>query len=108
MIDILGTELKVGDIVAHGTRAGNSGDLNIKVIAEFKQEPSRYGSGMVDMVKVINYNYVTQDFDRETRTWSDVFPHYEKGGTGWSSGYSMLVVNESVNQKLKDFLKGLV
>ncbi len=110
MKDILGRELKIGDIVAHGTRSGNGGDLNVKIIAEIRHKTeTRWGHEReLEQCKVINYSYVTRVWDKESRQYVDCEPHYEKGGTGWSEGYCMLIVNESVPNDLKDFLRGLV
>lgn len=109
MKDILGRELKVGDIVAHGTRSGNGGDLNVKIIAEIKSSvETRWGNTReMKKYKVINYNHVTRQWDKDAREYVDCEPHYEKGGTGWSEGHCMLIVNESIPNDLKEFLQGL-
>lgn len=97
MKDILKREIQVGDIVAHGTRSGNSGDLNIKIVADVKD----------DTCKVINYYYSDQKWNNETRNWEDVEPFYEKAGSGWAQG-NLLIVNESVTDELHYFLKSLL
>lgn len=97
MKDILNREIKVGDIVAHGTRAGNGGDLNIKIVADVKDETC----------KVVNYYYGNQKWSDETRNWEDVEPFYEKRGSGWAQG-SLLIVTESVPNELRYVLKGFL
>lgn len=108
MIDILGREIKVGDIVAHGTRAGNSGDLNVKIVADIRKTKEEYNDNEIEKCKVINFYFGSHTWDREKREWVDVGPHYEKGGIGWSQGNNMLIVNESVPQDIKDFLQSLI
>lgn len=108
MKDILGRELKVGDIVAHGTRSGNSGDLNVKIIVDKKKTEARWVTSEIEKFKVINFSFVNRSWDKEKGSYEDCEPHYEKGGTGWSEGYNMLIVNESVPTEVKEFLKGLL
>lgn len=97
MKDILGREIKVGDIVAHGTRSGNSGDLNVKIVAGVKE----------DTCKVINYYYGKRKWNPDIQEWKDVPAFYEKGGSGWAQG-NILIVTESVPDELHYFLKGLI
>lgn len=108
MKDILGREIKIGDIVAHGTRSGNSGDLNIKIIADKKLYKEQWSGNEIEKLKVINYTYIDKQYNTDLREWEPVEPHYEKGGIGWSTGYCMLVINESVPDELRDFLRSLV
>lgn len=109
MKDILGREIKVGDIVAHGTRSGNSGELSVKIIADIiEKKEYEWSDSLVEKCKVINFSYIDREWNRETREWEDVAPHYEKGGSGWSLGMNMLVVNESVPDEVHYFLKSLL
>ena len=108
MIDILGREIKVGDIVAHATRSGNSGAIGIKIIADARMANDRWGSGEHEEVKVINYEYITREYNYDTRSWYDVEPYYKKGGSGWSAGGTFVVINESVPDELKNFLRSLI
>lgn len=101
MKDILGRKLKVGDIVAHGTRAGNGGSLSVKIIADLREQPIRYNKDYTrSEAKVINYKYVEREYN-------DVEPHYEKGGTGWAQG-EVLIVTESIPIELREFLESLI
>lgn len=104
MKDILDREIKIGDIVAHGTRSGNGGSISIKIVADKKMRESRWSSAEIEVVKVINYSYITRKYNQDTEKWEDVEPHYEKGGTGWSEGGTFLIVNESIPEDLKEFL----
>lgn len=108
MKDILGREIKVGDIVAHGTRSGNSGDLNVKIIADTKMTKERWTDHEIEKVKVINFYFGDQEWNKETQKWEATEPHFEKGGIGWSAGGNMLIVNESVPKDVKEFLKSLL
>lgn len=107
MKDILGREIKVGDVVAHGTRSGNSGALSVKIIADHRFVKDRWSDRQIEKVKVINFTYMDRKWNRDTREWEDLpEPQFEKGGSGWSEGGTFLVVNESVPDDVKNFLKG--
>ncbi len=97
MKDILGRTIQVGDIVAHGTRSGNSGDLNVKIVSEIKD----------NQAKVVNYYRVTCEYDKDNRKWRDVTPYYKKSGSGWTS-MNLLVVNESIPTDLSNFLRSIL
>lgn len=108
MKDLLDREIKIGDIVAHGTRSGNSGAISIKIVVDKRDEPIRFNEKYTrEELKVINYAHITREYNDETSEWQDVEPYYKKSGTGWAQG-NLLIINESVPQDLKDFLQSLL
>lgn len=108
MKDILGREIKVGDIVAHGQRSGNGGSISVKVVTEIaKRKPDRW-SYETEQIKVTNYRYVTSEYNKETKSWNDVRPYYEKGGAGWTDGDRIVILSEPVPDELHYFLKSIV
>lgn len=52
MTDITGREIKVGDILAVGQRYGNSGTLDIRVVAGFREYEKWAYTGKVKKVKI--------------------------------------------------------
>lgn len=108
MKDLLGREIKIGDIVAHGTRSGNSGALSVKIVTDMRNEPIRFNENYTrEQLKVINYRFVDRKWNKEASEWQDCEPHYEKGGTGWAQG-EMLIVNEAIPEDLREFLRSLI
>lgn len=108
MKDILGREIKVGDIVAHGTRSGNGGAISVKIIADSKMAKNRWSDNEFEKLKVINFYINDRKWDEEKREWYAVEPTYEKGGSGWSEGGTFLIVNESVPEDIATFLRSLI
>ncbi len=106
MIDILGHEIHVGDIVAHGQRSGNSGCITIKLVTETREsDNSWYSDKGFGEVKVIGYTYLDHDWNKETREWEPVEPHYELNSRGgWTTSDVLIVINDSVPNELKQFL----
>jgi hypothetical protein len=58
MKDITGREIKIGDILAVGQRSGNSGDLDIRVVAGFKEYEDRW-RGTQTKIKTTIGSYLT-------------------------------------------------
>lgn len=50
MIDALGVEVHVGDLLAIGSRIGNHGAMYFAYVEEFISEPTQYPIGNIDFV----------------------------------------------------------
>lgn len=103
MKDFLGQEIKIGDIVAHGQRSGNSGVISIKIVKELRTVDK--WNSKIDEVKVVGYAYLEHKWDKETREWTKVEPYYQLKQGGWTYPSVLIVINDSVPKEIKEFLQ---
>lgn len=103
MKDLLGQEIKEGDIVAHGQRSGNSGSIQVKLVTELRQR-DHYGD-KIDEVKVIGYSQPTHKYNKDTGKWEETEAYYKMNDRGgWTTPDVLIVINDQVPAELKDFL----
>ena len=105
MKDILDREIKIGDIVVHGQRSGNSGALYVKIVTDTRKVNRSWGQ---DELKVCGYEYITQEYNRDLRKWQTTIPYYRLSKGGWTFPERIIVITESVSEELRDILRSLV
>lgn len=103
MKDILGQEIKVGDIVAHGQREANSGRISVKIVIEARSR--EHYSRTIDEVKVIGYRTLRWNYNKETKSGEYENGMFVNDHAGWTTPDVLLVVNDSVPKKIKEFLQ---
>lgn len=100
MEDILGREIKIGDIVAFGS--SNGGDVSIRIVAGSRK---RERSWSPDEILVRGYSRVYHEYDRKLQKWVDVEPYLEMSKGGYTYTNRVVVINESVPDEIKNFLR---
>lgn len=104
MKDFLGNELKVGDIVVHGQRSGNSGSLKIKLVLDLRKRDD-YGRELEE-VKVIGCSMRDMKWDPVKREWYEIEPEFTMNDRGgWTTPGVLMVVNDSVPMDVYSFLQ---
>jgi len=101
MKDVLGRELKVGDIVAFGSP--NRGSVSVRIVAGFRERGIH--TRTVNEVFVRGVSKIVSKYDREKREWIDIEPYLEMERGGWTFSDRVIVINESVPEEIKSFLQ---
>lgn len=105
MKDILGREIKVGDIVAHGQRSGNGGSLAVKLVTNTRIREG-YSGKKHEEVHVLGYSTTKWLHDEATNKYSYQDGLFINGRGGWTTPDVIVVITESVPANIKEFLQG--
>ena len=93
MKDVLDREINIGDIVAFGSP--NKGRVDVRIVAGLKENE----------VLVRGCSKIKREYDSDKHEWVDVEPYLEMERGGWTFASRVVVINESVPDDLKKFLR---
>ena len=103
MKDILGRYIEVGDIVAHGQRYGNSGSIEVKVVAELRDDSKDNWDSK--QVKVRGYSTTKWFCDKESQNGEHRDGLFMNDRAGWTFPDRLVVITEAVDPEVRKFLQ---
>lgn len=104
MKDILGRDIKVGDIVARGHRSGAGGGMSINLVLELRDDGLDNWNSQE--IKVIGYSDRKWVYDKETRNGEYKEGFYMNDRGGWTFPDRVVVITEVVPASVREFLQG--
>lgn len=111
MKDILGQEIKVGDIVAHAQRHSNKAYFSLKLVTDLRTKRKEAWTTVpqkVKEVKVIGYTTSRWVWDGEAETGKNINGFFMNDRGGWTTPDVLVVVTDKAPKDVKAFLQNKI